>query len=340
MNTKRLLIALALLLWSFPTLAVELHESKLGDSLIRIARPDNWTGDVLLLAHGYRPAEADMSAQFSLQGHFYKSMLERGWLIAATSYRRNGFILDDAVEDIELLRQEIKRRYQNKGLTLVSGNSMGGGIVTLIAESGNDNYDGALALGAYLARNPSAYQPKIPLLFVSNRSELEGPTEYVAKSSKAPIVPAVWSIDRDGHVNIGHEEWLVAIDGLVQFIRTGEIERGKDNTIRSAVKSKAAFTADGALTRVTSVNASFGNLETEFTSADLDAVDIKRGSSFWISFNENTFNVLYGTTYSDVPHGDWIAFITAEGTLRIARNYDSAAKTLDCKVDDIIMITR
>ena len=162
----------------------------------------------------------------------------------------------------------------------------------------------------------------------------------MTKSSKAPVVPAVWSIDRDGHVNIGHEEWLVAIDGLLQFIRTGEIENGKDNTIKSAVKSKAAFTADGALTNVTSINASFGNLETEFTNEDLDALDIKRRSSFWVTFNEKTFKVFYGTTYSDVPQGDWVAFITAEATLRIARNYDSAAQALGCKVGDTIMITR
>jgi pimeloyl-ACP methyl ester carboxylesterase len=340
MNRRHLLIPLVLLLFNIPVLAVELHEDKLGDSLIRIARPDNWTGDVLLLAHGYRPTEADMSAYFSLDGHFYKSMLERGWLVAATSYRRNGFILDDAVEDVEFLRQEVERRYQPKGLTLVSGNSMGGGVATMIAESGNANYDGALALGAYLAGNSPTYQAKIPLLFVSNRSELGGPTEYVSKSSRAPIVPAVWSIDRDGHVNIGHEEWLVAIDGLLEFIRTGEIENGKDNTIKSLVTSKAAFTADGALTKVTGINSSFGNLETEFTSEDLDAIDVKRGDSFWVSCNEKTYKVFYGTTYSDVPQGDWVAFITAEATLRIARNYDSAAQTLGCKVGDNIMITR
>jgi hypothetical protein len=340
MIKKHVMIALVLLIGHIPVLAVELHEGKLGQSLIRIAQPDNWTGNVLLLAHGYRPTEADMSADFSLDGHFYKSMLERGWLIAATSYRRNGFVLDDAVQDIELLRQEVSRRYQNKGLTLVSGNSMGGGIVTMIAESGNTNYDGALALGAYLARNSPTYQAKIPLLFVSNRSELEGPTEYVSKSAKAPVVPAVWSIDRDGHVNVGHEEWLVAIDGLLEFINTGKIENGKDNTIRSAVTSKAAFTADGALTKVTGINASFGNLETEFTSEDLDAIDVKRGGSFWVSFNEKTFKVFYGTTYSDVSQGEWVAFITAEATLRIARNYESAAGALGCQIGDTIMITR
>ncbi len=340
MSRKSLLLTLMLLLCSIPAMAVELTEAKLGDSLIRIAKPDNWTGNVLILAHGYRPAEADISVNFALEGHFYKTMLDRGWLIGATSYRRNGFILDDAVEDIELLRQEIARRYQNTGLTLVSGNSMGGGIVTKIAESGNHNYDGALALGAYLGRNNSTYQAKIPLLFVSNRSELEGPADYVAKSAKAPVIPALWSIDRDGHVNISHAEWLVALDGLLAYIHTGNIENGKDNTIRSLVKSKAAFTADGALTKVASINPSFGNLQTEFTSADLDALDIKRGNYFWVSFNDKTFKVLYGTTYSDVPTGDWIAFVSAEGTLRIARNYDNANKTLGCKEGDTIMITR
>jgi hypothetical protein len=340
MNKKFLLIALVLLTGAYAAQAVEVHEGKLGDSLIRIAKPDRWTGDVLLLAHGYRPAEAALSANFSLDGHFYKSMLERGWLIAATSYRRNGFILKDAVEDIELLRQEVVRRYPGAGLTLVSGNSMGGGIVTMIAESGNTHYDGALALGAYLARNSPTYQAKIPLLFVSNRSELEGPAEYVANSFGAPVVPAVWSIDRDGHVNVGHEEWLVAVDGLLEFIRTGKIESGKDNTIRSAVKSKAAFTDDGALTKVRAISSSYGNLDTEFTSEDLDAINVKRGDSFWLSFNDKTFKVFYGTTYSDVPQGAWVAFITAEATLRIARNYDSAATTLGCQVGDTLMITR
>jgi hypothetical protein len=340
MNRKHVLVLVILLLWHIPAMSLEVIDEKLGDSLIRIARPGNWAGNVLIFAHGYRPAEAELSADFSLQTHFYQTMLARGWLIAATSYRRNGFILHDAVEDIELLRQEIEKRYKKEGLTLISGNSMGGGIVTIIAESGDENYDGALALGAYLDQNKSTYKPGIPLLFVSNRSELEGPAEYVAKSSRAPRVPAVWSIDRDGHVNISHEEWLVGIDGLLEFINTGSIESGKDITIKQSIMSKAVFTADGAFTKVTGVDASFGNLETEFTSPDLDALDIKRGNSFWVSFNETTVKVHLGTTYSDVEKGEWIAFINANGTLRIARNYANAATTLGCKEGDTIMIAR
>lgn len=340
MIRKQLFILMLSLFWQLSALAVEVLDEKLGDALIRIAKPAEWNGNVLLLAHGYRPVEAAMSADFSLQGHFYKTMLERGWLVAATSYRRNGFLLKEASEDIEQLRQEIRFRFGGEGLTLLSGNSMGGGIVTYMAENSSADYDGALALGAYLDQNPSRFKPQIPLLFLTNRSELDGPKNYVARAAKSKTPPALWTIDRDGHVNIGHEEWLVGIDGLLAFIDSGNIETGKDITIKSLIKSKAAFTADGALTKVTTINASYGNIETEFTSEDLDALNIKTGDNFWLSLAEKTYKVKLGTTYSDVSRGQWVAFINAEGTLRIARNYDNAAETLGCKIGDNIMITR
>ena len=57
-----------------------------------------------------------------------------------------------------------------------------------------------------------------------------------------------------------------------------------------------------------------------------------------MGFADKSFSVYLASTYSDVPEGDWVAFMTAEGYLKIARNGANANQTLGCKKGDTISI--
>ena len=203
----------------FRTEAGQLQQSKFV-----IAIPESWNGKLLLLAHGYRPENAPLSADFRTESPTYQHLLADGWMIASTSYRRNGAIVVDAVADIELLRQHIVQTYGTPERVLVQGSSMGGAIVTLIAETAPEGYDGLLALGAALqvrdAEQPHewSYTPRLPLLFVSNQSEVEGPQAYIQKAVKAPTVPVFWSVARDGHVNLREIERETALRALDAYL--------------------------------------------------------------------------------------------------------------------------
>jgi pimeloyl-ACP methyl ester carboxylesterase len=55
--------------------------------------------------------------------------------VAMTSYRRNGRVVRDGMEDVNQLRDYIEKNYGRPNLCLLEGRSMGGCIVTLLAEN-------------------------------------------------------------------------------------------------------------------------------------------------------------------------------------------------------------
>ena len=90
--------------------------------------------------------------------------------------------------------------------------------------------------------------------------------------------------------------------------------------------------------KVEAVAPSYGNVDTSFSTGDLATLGVKRGDTFQVGFAGKRFDVYLGDTYSDVPKGDWVAFITAKGKLRIARNLDDAATALGVKKGDTITL--
>lgn len=92
--------------------------------------------------------------------------------------------------------------------------------------------------------------------------------------------------------------------------------------------------------RVIAINPEWGNIDTAFVYPDLERLGISKGTVFTVQFEGKSFRVMMGNIYDDVPKGEWVAFITAEGFLRIARNLDSAAKLLGCKPGDNIIIKK
>ena len=65
-----------------------------------------------------------------------------------TSYRREGVVVGDAMEDVVNLRQHIESAYGHIELALLEGRSMGGGIATLLCEQRPDLFQGAYCCGA------------------------------------------------------------------------------------------------------------------------------------------------------------------------------------------------
>ena len=63
-----------------------------------------------------------------------RTLLDEGWLVATTSYRRNGPIVADAMADLDALRAHIAATLGEPQRVLLAGDSMGGLIVTLMAE--------------------------------------------------------------------------------------------------------------------------------------------------------------------------------------------------------------
>lgn len=354
----RLLVASTIAAWCLPGLrspgaeppiaaptGVRMVAGSIEGANFSMAVPDPWNRNVLVYAHGYRPDAAPLHADLTLEDPAYARLLGDGWMIAATSFRRNGIIIRDAIADIGALRDHIEQTEGIPGIVILVGESMGGTIVTLIAENEPGRFHGAVAIGAALHARDERYplaltrEPKMPVLFLSNQSEATGPQAYAHAAMNAPVPPALWTVARSGHVNVNHEERALAIDGLITWITTNRIDRTRDATVSLAAGPSTARVSHGAIHgAVGSITDTYGNIFTTFRPADLVAAGVKKGADFELEAGGTTFRVHYGSDFSDVPHGAWIAFDRAEGVVLIARNYENAASTAGVSAGDALTI--
>ena len=104
-------------------------------------------------------------------------------------------------------------------------------------------------------------------------------------------------------------------------------------------QSTATFTDGRAYGQVLRLSEEFGNLYTSFVEGDLDRLGISQGQTFTFGKGERSYSVKLATTYADVPEGQWVAFFTDEGMLKIARNMRNAAVTTGCVPGDKIYIS-
>jgi len=308
-----------------------------------VALPEDWNGKLLLIAHGYVPPNQPLSADFSIEKEIYQRLHEDGWMIASTSYPRNGIIIKDAIKDLDQLHQYLSKKYGKPKLSLLQGSSMGGLIATLVAESPKKRYQGVLSMGAALtlesAEEPFKlnYRPKVPILFLANQTEYQAPETY-ANSARGTV--ALWLIGRDGHVNVNHMEQYQAIRALEKLVGGQAITMRKNATIKMNPSSRAEFRKEGAFSRVQWMDPIFGNLFTELVPEDLQRLKVNRGQKFRISYGGKNYSVLYGSDYNDVPVGEWVAFLSGEGTFQISCNYCNAAKMLSYRKGDRIFIQK
>lgn len=320
-----------------------------------VAPAGDWNGSLWIEAHGHRSENSPLVASLSREQPFNAALLDRGWAIATTSYRRNGIIIDDAIVDLLSLRAEAAARLGEPAIVVVEGSSMGGGIVALIAESMHaGKFTGIVAAGAalqvvdpHVTSLTLTHAPRIPIVFLTNQSEFAGPAAYVAavRAHTMPeiVQPVSWKVLRDGHVNVNSPERLAALDAVVAWAATGVSPGDRDDaTIRvDAGPSTATATADGTLRgTVSDLSRSYGNLYTDVQPADFERLGIAPGDKFALTAPGGTFTVHYGTTYSDVSTGEWIAFPTAEGTLMIARNRADAATTARLAIGDTFTVAK
>jgi pimeloyl-ACP methyl ester carboxylesterase len=311
-----------------------------------------------MIAHGYRPESAPLVADLHPERLSNRVLLDEGWMVATTSFRRNGVVIGDAIADLDALRKFIADAYGEPERVILEGESLGGLIVTIMAERDKGPYDGAVVYDATLyAKEPNgqvglSLLPRIPLLFVATLREAKESRGYLISLVARPppvIPPALFLISREGHDNINQAEHLEALRALNAWIERGPEALPKpadqapyfDATVApDPGPSTAAPHAGGHGfdTRVAEVDAVYGNVLLEAVARDFADAGIPPMTYCSVRAGGSTYRTLYGRTYSDVRNGEWVAFPDADGRTVLSRVLADGAGTAGLKVGDTVSL--
>lgn len=340
-----------------PELSIDRGE--IDGAIYAIAVPVKWNGRLLLLAHGYRPVDRPKVADLFPDHGAYRELLDKGWMVAKSSFRRNGIIVTDAITDLNALRLYIEKTYGVPKTSILEGESMGGLIVTLMCERDPAHYAGAVAIGAALKIEeagpditPSG-KPAVPLIFLTNQSELDGPSAYVAKSTSAVdarLAPALFRVARDGHVNVNQAERSVALHALIKWIDSGRdslpvgsLEAPFNATTEpTPTPSRVTLLSDrtGFAAATIEVSSVYGNVAINAQPADFATVGIAPQTWFELEIHGKTYRTFYGSDFGSVKVGEWVVFPNADGFFWVSRNFADAAGTAGIRQGDTLTIRR
>jgi dienelactone hydrolase len=342
-----------------PELTVETGE--IAGAKFTALVPRTWNRRILLIAHGLRDADMPLIADLEPDHPAYRTLVNEGWIVAKSSYRRNGVIIADAIADLDALRTHLVARHGEPGRVLVAGDSMGGLIAVLLAErepdeaQGGRQYDGVVAVGPALGLRESnqatglSRKPGVPIVFLANQSELGAAQAYTATAipATADRQPHFLRVSRDGHVNVNAAERLAALRALNLWLDTGRNalpapprgEPAVDITVAAArLPTQVTMHADGRGfdARVLRVSANYGNLYVNVQPDDFIAAGIRSLHWFQFKVGERTYRTRYGSSFDSVERGEWVAFGSADGFTWVARNLGNAATATGLKVGDTV----
>jgi pimeloyl-ACP methyl ester carboxylesterase len=116
--------------------------------LYRIEVPERWNGDLVLFAHGFRSTSGENGTLLTVGNHpIREHLVERGFAWAASSYRCNGYVPGQGLEDtralVGILTSFVGRA---PGRVYLTGTSMGGHVTLLGMHEYPTSFAGGLAM--------------------------------------------------------------------------------------------------------------------------------------------------------------------------------------------------
>lgn len=109
----------------------------------RIEVPDNWNGDLLVWAHGFRGTGLELTVS---NPPFRNLLIAQGYAWAASSYDRNDYDITSGVQSSHALLKKFNGVVSKPDKVYLSGFSMGGHVTGVAIEQYPKSFDGALPM--------------------------------------------------------------------------------------------------------------------------------------------------------------------------------------------------
>lgn len=148
-----------------------------------IALPKDWNQSLILFAHGGPRLGPPKLAETIEDLERFHVMVREGYAWAGTTYRRGGYGVRSAAEDIDHLRALSWRHFGRPKRTILHGQSWGGNVAAKAAElyamdlQGRRNFDGVILTSGVLAGGTKAYRL---------RSDLRAVYQYYCRNHPKP----------------------------------------------------------------------------------------------------------------------------------------------------------
>lgn len=152
-NSIFLAILIILLACNAKAQQAKIDSGSINGARYKIIFPPNWKNKLVMYAHGYEFMNSPSAIDNPNLVKSFAPFLDRGFAVATSAYRIQGYALPEGIEDTEALRKHFVTKYGKPDTTFMVGHSMGGGISLGISEKYAANYQGALPL-CPLASNP------------------------------------------------------------------------------------------------------------------------------------------------------------------------------------------
>jgi len=120
------------------------------NSLYALYRPDLWNGRLVLFAHGAPPPTLPVQLPSREVGPLRDALLTRGYAVAYSSYDEFGVAFKSGVLRTRQLVGLFRSEFGPPEHTYLIGQSMGGGIALMLAETNPGLFDGAVPMCAPL----------------------------------------------------------------------------------------------------------------------------------------------------------------------------------------------
>ena len=178
----------------------------------RIEVPENWNGDLVLYAHGFRGTGLELTLDDpAFHTRLRPYLIANGYAWAASSYSKNGYDVKQGVKDTHALGQLFNGLVGNPARTYITGHSMGGHITGVAIEQYPNAYAGALPMCGVMGDNElfdyfldfnlvaqalAGVQAEFP--FPANYQTTVVPTVKAGLSAAPPFPPYPFGLNTQG----------------------------------------------------------------------------------------------------------------------------------------------
>lgn len=244
-----------------------------------ICIPDNWTQGLIMYAHGYEEIGEETESLEAELNEFIEIFTSRGFAFAESSYKRQGLVIKDGIEDTEALRSYFEINYGNPELCIITGHSMGGIISLATIERYPSEYDGAMPLCGWLAPVHSLMKHVLDMLVTY---------DYLFGENNGEIVTGIEHIEPETILNqleqkselatLYAEHFRVRVADLPEVIVFGQ----------NVLKESAAWLGGLPVGNTETIYDGFGNNDTTLNREVKRYVADPDAAAYYIQYNTPT----------------------------------------------------